>query len=100
MCVVFQTSLVPIQKSANLKRTESRLAHARFCTKDAHLSGANIMTDDKDNAGAPDRDRINITEDYELRYWSHTLDVTADELRAAVNTVGSSTRAVRAYFGK
>jgi Protein of unknown function (DUF3606) len=27
------------------------------------------MADDKSKTGAPDRDRINLNEDYELRYW-------------------------------
>lgn len=58
------------------------------------------MSDDKSKTASPDRDRINLTEDYEVQYWSRALDVTADELRAAVNAVGSTTKAVRAYLGK
>ncbi len=58
------------------------------------------MADDKSKTGSPDRDRINITEDYELQYWTKELDITADELRAAVNTVGPASKAVRAYLGK
>ena len=42
------------------------------------------MSDDKKNTGSPDRDRINVNEDYELQYWTTTLDVSAEELRAAV----------------
>ncbi|MDQ1190359.1 hypothetical protein QE447_002862 [Stenotrophomonas sp. SORGH_AS282] len=47
------------------------------------------MTDDKKNAGSPDRDRINVNEDHELQYWTKALGVNAEELRAAVKAVGS-----------
>ena len=39
------------------------------------------MTDDKKNTGNPDRDRINVNEDYELQYWTKALGVSAEELR-------------------
>jgi hypothetical protein len=34
------------------------------------------MADDKTKTGKPDRDRINVNEDYELRYWAEKFDVT------------------------
>ena len=40
------------------------------------------MSDDKRNVGPADRDRINVNEDYELRYWTQALGVSADELDA------------------
>jgi hypothetical protein len=58
------------------------------------------MTDDKKNAGSPDRDRINVNEDYELQYWTKALGVSADELRAAVRAVGPGATAVREHLGK
>ncbi|MBH1366975.1 DUF3606 domain-containing protein [Stenotrophomonas maltophilia] len=58
------------------------------------------MSDDKNNAGSPDRDRINVNEDYELRYWTTTLGVSADELRAAVAAVGPTAVAVQKHLGK
>ena len=58
------------------------------------------MTDDKKNAGSPDRDRINVNEDYELQYWTKALGVSADELRAAVRAVGPGAAAVREHLGK
>src|SRR3972149_1030082 len=58
------------------------------------------MSDDKNNAGSPDRDRINVNEDYELRYWTTTLGVSADELRAAVAAVAPTAVAVRKHLGK
>ncbi|UYB52557.1 DUF3606 domain-containing protein [Xanthomonas sp. AM6] len=58
------------------------------------------MSDDKNKSGSPDRDRINVNEDYELQYWTKTLGVSADELRAAVEAVGPTAKAVRAHLGK
>lgn len=58
------------------------------------------MTDDKNKTGGPDRDRINVNEDYELQYWTKALGVSADELRAAVKAVGPTAAAVRQHLGK
>nr|WP_312249958.1 DUF3606 domain-containing protein [Stenotrophomonas geniculata] len=58
------------------------------------------MSDDKKNTGSPDRDRINVNEDYELQYWTTTLGVSAEELRAAVAAVGPTAVAVRKHLGK
>lgn len=58
------------------------------------------MTDDKKNSGSADRDRINVNEDYELRYWTKALGVSAEELRAAVKAVGPTAAAVRDHLGK
>ncbi|TDB33859.1 DUF3606 domain-containing protein [Stenotrophomonas sp. TEPEL] len=58
------------------------------------------MSDDKKNTGSPDRDRINVHEDYELQYWTKALDVSADELRAAVEAVGPTAAAVREHLRK
>lgn len=58
------------------------------------------MADDKKQTGSPDRDRINLNEDYEVQYWTKALGVSADELRAAVNAVGSTSEAVRRHLGK
>ncbi|WNH49598.1 DUF3606 domain-containing protein [Stenotrophomonas aracearum] len=58
------------------------------------------MTDDKSKAGGPDRDRINVNEDYELQYWTKALGVSADELREAVKAVGPTAAAVRQHLGK
>ena len=38
---------------------------------------------------APERQRINPNEDYELRYWSERFDVPTDEIVAAVKRVGT-----------
>jgi hypothetical protein len=46
------------------------------------------MSDDKSNAGPADRSRINVHEDYELRYWSDKFGVSHDALKQAVAKVG------------
>jgi hypothetical protein len=59
-----------------------------------------FMSDDKTNRGTADRNRINIHEDYELRDWSKRLGVTPEELKKAVQQVGTSADAVRKHLGK
>lgn len=58
------------------------------------------MSDDRNNTGSPDRDRINLDEDYEVQYWTKALGVSAEELRAAVKAVGPTAAAVRKHLGK
>ena len=58
------------------------------------------MPDDKSKAGRQDRDRINVNEDYELRDWSKKFGVTPEELKKAVQSVGTSAEAVRKHLGK
>lgn len=59
-----------------------------------------IMSDDKKNTGSPDRDRINVNEDYEVQYWTKTLGVTPTQLKEAVKAVGPTSAAVRKHLGK
>ena len=54
--------------------------------------------DDKTQRGAADRSRININEDYELAYWTRTLEVPEDELRNAAQQVGTSGEALKKYL--
>jgi hypothetical protein len=58
------------------------------------------MSDDKVDRGAADRNRINIHEDYELRDWSNRLGAPPEELKKAVEQVGTSADAVRKHLGK
>jgi hypothetical protein len=46
------------------------------------------MADDKNQTGSPDRERINVNEEYELRDWSQKFKVTPEELKRAVEKVG------------
>lgn len=56
--------------------------------------------DNKEKVGNPDRDRINVNEDYELQYWSEKFGVSRDELKKAVEAVGTTTKAVQEYLNK
>lgn len=47
------------------------------------------MTDDKTKTGSPDRERISLSEDYEVRDWSEKFGVSEERLRAAVEKVGN-----------
>jgi len=58
------------------------------------------MTDDKKNTGEPDRSRINLREDYEVRYWTERFGVSKEQLATAVHKVGNSADAVRQALGK
>ena len=56
------------------------------------------MADSKTNVGAPDRDRISLSEDYEVRDWAESFGVSEDRLREAVQAVGNSAEKVREYL--
>ena len=56
------------------------------------------MADDKSNTGAPDRDLINMEQDYEVRHWAETLGVDESALRDAVKAVGNSVSRVREHI--
>jgi len=56
------------------------------------------MGDDTRKVGSPDRDRINTSEDYEVRYWARELGVSEEELRAAVEAAGNGADDVRRHL--
>lgn len=58
------------------------------------------MADNKQDAGAQDRSRINVHEEYEVRHWTEALGVTREELEKAVSEVGVSANAVREHLKK
>lgn len=43
----------------------------------------------------PDRNKINMSEDYEVKYWTHELGITRTRLQQVVDKVGNSAAAVR-----
>jgi Protein of unknown function (DUF3606) len=51
--------------------------------------------DDLKKKGPQDRSKINMHEDYEVRYWTKELGVTREQLQRAVEKVGNSAAAVR-----
>jgi hypothetical protein len=58
------------------------------------------MADDKTKKGPADSNRINISEDYEIAYWTDALGVTKEKLADAVRAVGPTAAAVRKHLGK
>jgi len=54
------------------------------------------MSDDKTNRGPADGKRINVNEDYEVRYWTKEFGISEDTLRDAVKRVGPVVDDVRA----
>ena len=59
-----------------------------------------MMADNKSNTGSPDRERINMSEDYEVRDWTESLGVSRENLQEAVDAVGSSADKVREYLNR
>ena len=57
------------------------------------------MADDKTKV-AQDGRRIDVHQDYELDYWSNKFGVSKDELKAAVQKVGTMTDDVARGLGK
>ena len=53
------------------------------------------MSDNKLKRGQPDRSKTNMSEDYEVKYWTKELGVTREVLRQALDKVGNSAAAVR-----
>lgn len=58
------------------------------------------MADDPTNRGNADRIRINMHEDYEVRYWTQKWNVSREQLGAAVNKVGVMVADVAKELGK
>jgi hypothetical protein len=58
------------------------------------------MADDKSKRGQADRRRINVEEDYEVRYWTKELDISAEELTRLVLQHGNSVEKIRAALGR
>lgn len=56
------------------------------------------MSDDKSKTGGQDRQRISLSENYEVRDWAEKFGVTPEQLRAAVAAVGNQASAVEAHL--
>jgi hypothetical protein len=57
------------------------------------------MADNILKRGHPDRSRINMNEDHEVKYWTKHLAITRGELQRLVDKVGNSASAVRKELG-
>lgn len=56
------------------------------------------MSDDTSKRGPADRQRVNVDEDYEVRYWTDKWDVSEERLRQAVAAVGVMASDVEAWL--
>jgi hypothetical protein len=56
------------------------------------------MADNLQDRGPRDRQRIDIHEDWELRYWTEALGATKEELAGAVAAVGVQVDDVKRYL--
>jgi hypothetical protein len=58
------------------------------------------MPDDLAKVGQPDRSKIAMDEEHEVRYWTKHLGVSKEELQRAPDRVGNSAAAVKKQLGK
>lgn len=58
------------------------------------------MAPDARNNGALDRNRINTTEPWAIKYWTERFGVSERQLKDAVFTVGPLSDDVKRYLGK
>ena len=59
-----------------------------------------IMADDLKNRGAQDPRRVNIQEDYEVRYWTEKWGVSKEQLAQAVRRQACQLRLLPASWGR
>jgi hypothetical protein len=58
------------------------------------------IADDRSIRGAADRTRINMQEDFEVRYWTQKWNVSREQLADAVSEVGVMAAGVARKLGK
>ena len=56
------------------------------------------MSDNLQKSGPQDRSRINVHEEWEVRYWTEALGVSREALEKAVSEVGVSAEKVREHL--
>lgn len=58
------------------------------------------MPDDPTKTGAGDRERINVNQEHELRYWCEKFGVSPEDLKCAVEDVGPMAKDVEKELRK
>ena len=58
------------------------------------------MSDKKSSVGKPDRDRISLSQDYEVQDWSKKFNVTPEVLKKAVQQVGNNAKDVEKFLAQ
>jgi hypothetical protein len=74
------------------ERTGCARAHCVLCISQHEEEVS--MADNLALKGWEDRTRINLTEKFEVQYWTRRLNVTATDLRLAIQRVGNAAKAV------
>jgi hypothetical protein len=57
------------------------------------------MPDNLTKRHRPDRSKINMHEEYEVKHWTQAFGMSREELQKAVDKVGNSAAAVRKELG-
>jgi hypothetical protein len=68
-------------------------AFARLCRSTKIFDG--VEMDNLTKRDTPDRSKINMSEGWEVKYWTRELGVSRAELQKIVDKVGNSAAAVR-----
>lgn len=58
------------------------------------------MSDDKSKSHGQDRQRIDVSQEYELRDWAKTMNTTPEKVKEAVQAVGDRADKVREFLGQ
>ncbi len=72
------------------------MVHRAGGMRDASQIG---MPDNTTLRQGPDRVRISLQQDHEVKYWTQALGVTKEQLEQAVKAVGNGVEDVRKYLG-
>jgi hypothetical protein len=56
------------------------------------------MADNKTKTAPQDSSRVNVNEDYEVQYWTNKFNCSKEQLRDAVDSVGTSAEKVAEYI--
>ncbi len=59
-----------------------------------------MMPDDLTKKAQPDRSKIAMGEEHEVKYWTKHLRVSREKLQEAIDKVGNSAAAVKKQLGK
>ena len=62
------------------------------------LNEDTLMSDNTQQRGGQDRERINVHQDHELRRWAKKFDATPEQLKEAVQAVGDRADAVEMHL--
>jgi hypothetical protein len=91
-------------REANAVVAQQAEKHWPSDCREVHAASQEIgrfpMPDDLAKVGQPDRSKIAMDEEHEVRYWTKHLGVSKEELQRALDRVGNSAAAVKKQLGK